>query len=59
MNNEFETSIQDELPETVIAVTLEAKINAGIESIVKINSTAAVAFLLRKESLKNQQSFGK
>ena len=35
MNNEFETSISDELPGTDIVVTLKAKINAEIESIVK------------------------
>ena len=35
MNNEFETSIPDELPETDIAVTLEAKMNAEIQSTVK------------------------
>ena len=35
MNNEFETSISDELPGTDIVATLKAKINAEIESIVK------------------------
>jgi len=35
VNNEFETSIPDKLPETDISVTLEAKTDAEIESTVK------------------------
>ena len=48
MNNEFETSIPDELPETVIAVTLEAKMNTEIESTVKNHLGCGIPSAQRK-----------
>ena len=48
VNNEFETSIPDELPETDIAVTLEAKTKAEMKSTVKNQRGCGIPSVQRK-----------